>query len=407
MSVPVNKIKSPNPVAAFFKALFSFRLNSLSFTWAGVQCVFRKELIQLMRDPYLVMFIITLPVIQLLVTGLAVQRDLKHIPVVVANYDRRDASIELMKDFQNSTLFDIHNVASDDQVKAGVRNGSYRVGIIIPPDFSESVLSGQGAPKINMLVDGAQGTIAKTIVDGANQIVLNHNQKWLALTVGKGLDADARSAAIGVSTKVLYNPRMSSAFYLVPAILAIVMHMLTILFTSFAIVRERESGTLEQLMVTPVRVTDLMLGKVLPYAMIGFLDMMLTLGVMVCFFNIPITGSFAFLCAASSIFILTSLGIGLLISILCQTQVQAIQLTVAIFLPSLLLTGFVFPLEPMPWFIKAISYSLPLTYYLEIIRGVVIKGVGPSELGFQTSVLLLMAIAVLTISIFRFNKQIN
>ena len=160
-------------------------------------------------------------------------------------------------------------------------------------------------------------------------------------------------------------------------------------------------------MVTPVRVTDLMLGKVLPYAMIGFLDMILTLGVMVWFFNISITGNFGFLCFASMIFILCSLGIGLLISILCQTQVQAIQLTVAIFLPSLLLTGFVFPLEPMPWFIKIISYSLPLTYYLDIIRGVVIKGVGGSELWFQTGVLSVMDLGMLSTSILIFNKQIN
>jgi ABC-2 type transport system permease protein len=393
----------------------SFKWPSFRFTWSGVHCVFRKELIQLMRDPYLVAFIITLPVIQLLVTGLAVQRDLKHIPLVVANYDRRDASLELLKDFQNSTLFDVHAVGSEAAVKAGVRNGSYRVGLIVPPDFSETALSG-APPRVNLLVDGAQGTIAKTIVDGAQQIVLNHNRKRLIAASGTSGGASGDSltegaasplSAISLNAKVLYNPRMSSAYYLVPAILAIVMHMLTILFTSFAIVRERESGTLEQLMVTPVRVTDLMLGKVLPYALIGFLDMLLTLGVMVWFFNIAITGSFAFLCLASMIFILTSLGIGLLISILCNTQVQAIQLTMAIFLPSLLLTGFVFPLEPMPWFIKVVSYSLPLTYYLEIIRGVVIKGVGPAELTFQTGIILLMAVVTLTTSILRFNKQIN
>ncbi len=380
------------------------------FTWAGIQSIFRKEMIQLMRDPYLVMFIIALPVIQLLVTGLAVQRDLKHIPTVVVNYDRHTDSQELMKDFENSTLFDLQQVGSEEQAMAQIRKGDYRVGIIIPPDYSEKALSGGEAPQINLIVDGTQGTIAKTIVDGANQIVLNHNRKLFTASVAGSSASDAvESLPQGVSmkAKVLYNPKMSSAYYLVPAILAIVMHMLTILFTSFAIVRERESGTLEQLMVTPVRVTDLMLGKVLPYAFIGFLDMLLTLGVMVWFFNISITGSFWFLCLASMIFILCSLGIGLLISILCNTQVQAIQLTVAIFLPSLLLTGFVFPLEPMPWFIKIISYSLPLTYYLEIIRGVVIKGVGGTELWFQTLILLAIAVGMLSTSILRFNKQIN
>ncbi len=384
------------------------KMQRFSFTWAGIQSIFRKELIQLLRDPYLVMFIIALPVIQLLVTGLAVQRDLKHIATIVVNYDNRAASQDLLSDFQSSTLFDLDYAHSDDEVMAKIRNGSYRVGIIIPPDYSEKALSGGDAPQVNMIIDGTQGTIAKTIVDGANQIIFTHNRKVLeSSTAGSSTSMEALPANIKFNPKVLYNPKMSSAYFLVPAILAIVMHMLTILFTSFAIVRERESGTLEQLMVSPVRVTDLMLGKVLPYALIGFLDMILTLGVMVWFFNISITGNFGFLCFASMIFILCSLGIGLLISILCQTQVQAIQLTVAIFLPSLLLTGFVFPLEPMPWFIKIISYSLPLTYYLDVIRGVVIKGVGGAELWFQTGVLLVMAVGMLSTSILRFNKQIN
>lgn len=384
------------------------KIQRFSFTWSGIQSIFRKELIQLLRDPYLVMFIIALPVIQLLVTGLAVQRDLKHIPTVVANYDNQPASADLLQDFQTSSLFDIDYVHSYDEVMAQIRKGNYRVGIVIPPDYSEKSISGAESPKINMIIDGTQGTIAKTIVDGANQIVLNHNRKLLqAVASGSANGSELLPPSTQLSPKVLYNPKMSSAYFLVPAILAIVMHMLTILFTSFAIVRERESGTLEQLMVSPVRVTDLMLGKVLPYAFIGLLDMMLTLVVMVWFFNISITGSFGFLCLASVIFILCSLGIGLLISILCQTQVQAIQLTVAIFLPSLLLTGFVFPLEPMPWFIKIISYSLPLTYYLDVIRGVVIKGVGGAELWFQTLVLLVMAIGMLGTSILRFNKQLN
>ncbi len=396
-------------MSSFWQGLRNGEL--FGFSWAGVQSIFRKEMIQLIRDPYLVAFIITLPVIQLLVTGLAVQRDLKHIPTLIANYDHRSSSEELLKDFKNSSLFDIEET-TEDNLKASIRKGTYRVGLIIPADYSENILSGN-APQVDLLIDGTQGTIAKTIVDGANQIILNHNRKLMETAMGAVAESSDSGGGLGLASgirlnaKVLYNPKMSSAYYLVPAILAIVMHMLTILFTSFAIVRERESGTLEQLMVTPVRVPDLMLGKVLPYALIGLLDMVLTLGVMVWFFNISITGSFWFLSFASMIFILTSLGIGLIISILCQTQVQAIQLTVAIFLPSLLLTGFVFPLEPMPWFIKIISYSLPLTYYLEIIRGVVIKGVGGAELWFQTSVILAMAVGLLGTSILRFNKQLT
>jgi ABC-2 type transport system permease protein len=159
-------------------------------------------------------------------------------------------------------------------------------------------------------------------------------------------------------------------------------------------------------MVTPLLVTDLMLGKILPYALIGLLDMILTLGVMVGFFSIPISGGFGFLCIASTVFILTSLGLGLLISTCSRTQVQSVQMTMGLLLPSLLLSGFVFPLEPMPWFIKVISYLLPLTYYLEIIRGVVIKGSGFIELWQPFGLLAISTLVLMTLSILRFRKQV-
>ncbi len=375
-------------------------------TWSGIMTIFRKEIIQLMRDPYLVAFIVTLPIIQLLVTGLAVERDLKHIATVYCNYDKHNPSISLLEDFEQSSLFHMaKEVSSESEVLEGIRDGSYRIGIIIPPDYSRSLLDPTSKTNVNVIVDGTHGTIAKTIVSGVKMIVANHGKKMLAAELPTVND-DEIPTGISARTKVLYNPDMRSAYFLVPAILATIMHMLTILFTSFAIVRERETGTLELLMVTPVRSADLMIGKVLPYAAIGFLDMILTLLVMVWFFDIAISGSFLFLCLASIVFILASLGMGLIISTVSRTQVQAIQLTVGIFLPSLLLSGFVFPLEPMPWFIKIISYSLPLTYYLDIIRGVIIKGVGFSELYHQTGVLLLMAIVMVGASIMRFKKQL-
>ena len=376
-------------------------IEFFGFTVAGVRSVFTKELIQLFRDPYLLAFIILLPFAQLLVTGLAVERDLTHIPTIVCNHDKRNASVELLKDFEQSRLFDL--VEDEDNEAAlidKIKKGKYRIGLIIPPDYSETLQAGLEQAQVNIVVDGVHANLAKGIVSGAKSVVLNHNKKL------GGLKVNDTPGIINASVKILYNPELKSAYYLVPAILAIIMHMLTILFTSMAIVRERETGTLEQLMVTPIRTTDLMLGKMLPYAVIGMLNMALVLGVMVWFFNIAITGSFWFLTIASMIFIMVSLGIGLLVSISCHTQTQAIQLTTAIFLPSLLLSGFVFPLEPMPWFIKMISYSLPLTYYLDVIRGVVNKGLDFPDLWQPTLVLLIMAGAFLAFSIMRFRKQV-
>lgn len=387
---------------------FSHTPTQLNLTWGGILSIFRKEIIQLVRDRYLLGFIIALPIIQLLVTGLAIQKDLNHIPTIVCNFDHSNASQDLLQAFANSKIFDLrpdHYVASETELVRRIRKGEFKVGIIIPPDYTEDLQSGQEQPNVQVVVDGTNGNITKTILDSA-QVILSR----FALETVKQMDPNSNQSTsvspIGLETKVLYNPDMITSYFLIPAILGILMHMLTILFTSFTIVRERETGTLEQLMVTPVRVMDLMIGKLIPYTVIGFADMILTLGVMVWFFDIPISGNFGFLCLASVIFILTSLAIGLLISTTCRTQVQAIQVTIAILLPSLLLTGFVFPIEPMPWFIKIISYALPLTYYLEIIRGVVIKGIGLFELWPQTLMLLFMTVLMVTLSIFRFKKQV-
>ncbi|MCX5921226.1 MAG: ABC transporter permease [Candidatus Melainabacteria bacterium] len=380
------------------------------FTQAGVASIFKKELIQLLRDRYLVGFIIALPIAQLLVTGLAIQRDMKHIPTLVLNRDKHYASYELLKAFEQSSYFDIKTLASvqtDESLIRTVKTGQYRLGLIIPPDYSKNLLSGQSTSQVNLVLDGTNANISKSILDAAQAILSNH-----ALEVARqnslqgGLGAAGRGRPIILQTKVINNPDLSPSIFLIPGILGVIMHLMTVLFTSSSIVRERETGTLEQLMVTPLLVTDLMLGKILPYALIGLLDMVLTLGVMVGFFSIPISGGFGFLCIASTVFILTSLGLGLLISTCSRTQVQSVQMTMGLLLPSLLLSGFVFPLEPMPWFIKVISYLLPLTYYLEIIRGVVIKGSGFMELWQPFGLLALSTIVLMTLSILRFRKQV-
>jgi ABC-2 type transport system permease protein len=380
------------------------------FTQAGVASIFKKELIQLLRDRYLVGFIIALPIAQLLVTGLAIQRDMKHIPTLVLNRDKHYASYELLKAFEQSSYFDIKTLASvqtDESLIRTVKTGQYRLGLIIPPDYSKNLLSGQSTSQVNLVLDGTNANISKSILDAAQAILSNH-----ALEVARqnslqgGLGVAGRGRPIILQTKVINNPDLSPSIFLIPGILGVIMHLMTVLFTSSSIVRERETGTLEQLMVTPLLVTDLMLGKILPYALIGLLDMVLTLGVMVGFFSIPISGGFGFLCIASTVFILTSLGLGLLISTCSRTQVQSVQMTMGLLLPSLLLSGFVFPLEPMPWFIKVISYLLPLTYYLEIIRGVVIKGSGFMELWQPFGLLALSTVVLMTLSILRFRKQV-
>ncbi len=380
-----------------------------SATWSGIQSVVKKELIQLFRDPFLVAFIVLLPIAQLLVTGLAISKDLKHIPVVVCNYDNRNDSLELVKTFQNSVFFTVGAddfVDSETELDRLIRKGAYRVGLVIPPDYSRSLLKPNDTPTVRIAIDGSNANIARSIQAMSNLVLSYHtalvaSQNPLAATVSA-----LQKTPIESVVHVLYNPDLKTAYFLIPGILALIMHMMTILFTSFAIVRERESGTLEQLMATPIRVSDLMIGKVIPYAIIGLADMLLTLGVMVWFFNISISGSFWLLLINSLVFIVTSLTIGLLISTTCKSQVQAVQLTLALLLPSMMISGFVFPLEPMPWFVKIFSYLLPITHYLEIIRGVVIKGSGFAELWGYTVVLLALSAVLLATSMMRFKKQV-
>ncbi|MEB3244829.1 MAG: ABC transporter permease [Vampirovibrionales bacterium] len=380
------------------------------FSLGGIFSICWKELVQLSRDPYLVAFIIILPLIQLMITGLAIQREINEVPTLVVNYDRRNASIELIKALEASQMFAIDQTVqprSEEDLGKAIRKGQYRVGIIIPPDYSEKALSsGQsssGPPEINLMLDGTSAAVSKAILGAGQAVLSNYSQELATDNLPQGI---LPPMPIKLNAKVINNSDLSTSLFLIPGILAIILHMMTVLFTSFSIVREREAGTLEQLMVSPLRVGDLMVGKVLPYCIIGFIDMLLTLGVMLWFFDIPVNGSLWFLLVSSIVFIFTSLGVGLFISTSCRSQVQAIQLSVGLLLPSLLLSGFVFPIEPMPLMIKVISYALPLTYYLDIIRGVMIKGLGATDLWGHTLILVGMSLLLMGFSIARFSKRL-
>lgn len=390
-----------------------------SMTWEGIESVVKKELIQLIRDPFLMAFIITLPIAQLLVTGLAISKDLKHVPIIICNYDNRNESLELVKTFQNSTYFNIRAkdfVTSEKEVMQGIQKGKYRIGIVIPPDYSKELMLGNTSAEVRISIDGTNANIAKSLRAMAAAVVQNYNKERMAAGhITRPIQTDLGSSSAGSgsvgsiakpATKILYNPKLQTSYFLIPGILAVIMHMMTILLTSFAIVRERESGTLEQLMVTPIRVSDLMVGKVVPYAAIGLFDMALTLMVMMWFFQVDVSGSFWLLCLTSVVFIITSLTIGLLISTTCRSQVQAVQITIGFLLPSLMISGFVFPLDPMPWVVKIFSYMLPITYYLEIIRGVVVKGSGVSELWGYTTLLAAISLLLLGLCVVRFKKQV-
>jgi ABC-type multidrug transport system permease subunit len=389
-------------------------LRRPAVTLSGIASIFKKELIQLSRDTYLMAFIVALPVAQLLVTGVAVQKDVRHVPTPVYNYDHGSASQKLLEALRQSDYFDLipasqRGIQTEEDLLRAVKQGRYRLGIIIPSEYSKNLLTGNAKASIHVVVDGTNANISKGLLDAVRAITNNQSLQHVKerhLAGPAPVGTASYSSPLELKTKIINNPELSPSMFLIPGILGVIMHMMTVLLTSSSIVREREAGTLEQLMVSPLQPAELMIGKVLPYALIGLLDMVLTLSVMVGFFNISITGGIGFLWLASLMFILNSLGLGLLLSTLSRTQTQSVQMTMGLLLPSLLLSGFVFPIEPMPWFIKWISYSLPLTYYLDIIRGVVIKSGGFVDLYTPFFLLILSTVVLIGISIARFRKQL-
>lgn len=377
----------------------------------SIAAIVKKEWIQIKRDKYTLLIILFMPILQLLATGLAIQKDLRDLPTVVCDKSNSSYSQEIKDALNNSNYFLIkYNVESQQKIVQMLKNNKAQVGIVIPEDFEKKILRGDTA-EIDMIADGTNGGAGRLAINMGSLITARTGQKILQERLER-LQGETEGFAtkinepIQLKTQVLFNPEMKFAFFIVPGLLGMILQMLTMLFTSFAIVREREKGTLEQLMVTPIKAMELMLGKLIPYIVIGFVDMILSLFVMIWFFKIEVSGQMSVLIIASTIFLICCLAIGLLISTLATTQVQAIQITLSISIPTLLLTGFVFPLEPIPWFIKWVSYLLPLTYYLDIIRGIVIRGAGILELWPQILSLIVFAIGLIYLSVLRFRKKI-
>lgn len=376
-----------------------------------IMAIVKKEWIQLKRDKLTLALILFMPVLQLLATGLAIQKDLRDLPTVICDQSQSAESRELIDALRNSHYFmPKYNVESQQKILKTITAGKAQVGILIPSDYAKKLLRGDTAD-VRMVIDGSNGGAARLAINMGSLVIANISSEILQkklnmLQSGSDNYSVKVSQPIELLSQVLYNPEMKFAFFIVPGLLGMILQMLTMLFTSFAIVRERERGTLEQLMVTPIKSSDLMIGKMIPYVAIGFFDMILSLGVMIWFFDIPVSGQMWVLIVTSTVFLVCCLAIGMLISTYARTQVQAIQITFSISIPTLLLTGFVFPLDPIPWSIKWFSYCLPLTYYLDIIRGIVIRGAGMLELWPQTLILLIFSLGLIFLSVIRFRKKL-
>ena len=364
-----------------------------------------KEFIQMRRDRLTFGLMIGIPIFQLLLFGFAIKTDVKHLPTVVFDQSHSVESRDLLESFSASGYFDLDlYVNSFKEVNSLIDNGRAKVGIILPPDFAEAVRSGRSAG-VQVIVDASDSMAASSAISTAMTIGQLRSQNIMIKRL-ESLGGRLSGLPYDIRIRPWYNPDFVTAFYMVPGIMGMILTMTMVMITSMAIVREREHGTLEQLIVTPMKSWELMLGKIIPYVFVGLVQAGVALMVGILVFDLPIRGNLIELFLYTLLFIVASLSLGILISNFSQTQMQAMQLSFFIFLPSVLLSGFMFPREAMPEIFFQLGKLLPLTFYLQIMRGVVLKGVGIVALWPQVTALLVYTSIVLTVSVFKFRKKL-
>ncbi len=376
-------------------------------SWRRVLHLVRKELLQLRRDPQMLRIVIVSPIMQLFIFGYAVTTDVRHVATALHDEDRTAESRAFAEEFFRSGWFQRErDVGAPAQVDALLDAGAVQLALRIPRGFGEDLAAGRTA-QVQLLLDGSDSMTAGIVAGYAGGVVRGYAGRVAAQRLDRLRGRIERVPAVEQRVRVWYNPELRSVNYMVPGVLSMILFLVTMLLTSLGIVREREIGTLEQLVVTPIRPRELILGKTLPYVAVGFADMLLILAVAVFWFGVPIAGSLALLFALALLFIVTSLGLGLLISTVSHTQQQAMMVTFFVMLPSIILSGFIFPIENMPALIRQLTYLIPLRYFLVIVRGIFLKGNGMAELWPQVAALAVFGAAVINLAVLRFHKRLG
>lgn len=366
-------------------------MNRNAFDLRGYGAILYKELRHLVRDRITLGLAIVLPVVQILLFGYAINTKVEHVASAVFNEDGGAVSLQFVDALRGSKIFDVVETAtSRRQLTAAIVAGRVSVAFDIPPNLTADVRAGRPA-QVQALIDGSDSTIAQPTYAAAT-------------AMGTALATPVHQTII-VVPRVLFNPGMRSANFLVPGLIGVIMQLITMFLTSLSIVGERERGTLDQVLVTPIGALGLMLGKITPYAAIGFLDMLFVLSAMRWVFGVPIAGSIPLLVTLSIGFLMAALGLGLLVSSIARTQVQAMLGVFALTLPSILLSGFFFERSLMPPLLQWLGYAIPLTYFFEILRGIILRGAGVAELWVPITAMLALGLAVLIGASIRFTRR--
>ena len=364
----------------------------------------KKEFVQMRRDPATLRLMLAVPVMQLLIFGFAIRTDVRHLPTVVFDQSRSQQSRAFVQSLIATDNFVVKREAhSYADALAAVDDGEARSAVILPPDYARRLKRGNTAA-VQVLVDASDPTASQSAIGAAQMVGQRTNIALVAARTGVNL---ATRLPVDVRVRPLYNPALQNAIFIVPGLIGMILSNILIVITALSIVRERETGTLEQLIVTPLARWEIMLGKITPYVFVGYVQMTTVLVVGHYLFHVPVRGPLPALYAATFLFIVANLGLGLFISTLGRNQAQVTQTAFLFLLPNVLLSGFMFPREAMPVAARMFGLLLPLTYYLQLIRGIVLKGNGLTQLWPQALALAVFALAFFTFATRRFSKTLE
>jgi ABC-2 type transport system permease protein len=367
-----------------------------------------KEFLQIRRDRKMIPVIFVAPIVQITVFGFAVNTDVTNVPTVLVDQDKSATSRELVNRFVESGYFEVVGTADRaTETDRWLVTSRAQLGLVIGQGFGAGLASARGAA-VQLVVDGSDAASANVALGYASSVVREFGALSLERRLGAAAaDRPAAGQAVLVP-RVFYNPDLKSRWFYVPAVLAMILMVMTMLLSAMGVVREKEIGTMEQLIVTPIRPWQLLIGKLLPFALIGVFQMSLATGVTVWGFGVPLRGSFSVLLGLTALFILSTLGLGLFVSTLVQNQQQAMMAAAfGAMVPMIYLSGLIFPIDNMPPLVQLVTYAIPLRYYAEIIRGVFLRGSGLAVLWPEAVVLLLMGAAIMTAASLRFRKRLD
>jgi len=365
-----------------------------------------KEFIQVFRDPKMRTIIFVMPVVQLIVFGYAANTDVKHVAIAVFDLDNSIASRDLAERFEESGYFHVAERLGDEgRVRDLLDRGEVAAVLRMNKGFEDALRAGRTA-QLQIILDGTDSNTAGIVLNYSNRIAAQYSQSVLTGLLGRVGQAGSRTGGVDLEERAWFNENLESRNFFVPGVIAMLVMLITLMLTGMAVVREKEIGTMEQIMVTPISPVEFILGKTTPFALVGFADVFLVTAVGVLWFDVPLRGSLLWLLAATALYLMTSLGAGLLISTISQTQQQAMMSTFFFFFPAILLSGFMFPIANMPRIIQWATYANPLRHFLVIVRGIFLKGIGPEVFWPQLLALAIIGVATLSLAVSRFHKTL-